>query len=58
MHLQEDALFDLDLWIKVTWNINQYPLHHVTYAPAKFEDAMSNSLGDDTITRNVADGCI
>ena len=27
----------------------QYPLHHVTYAPAKFEVAKSNSLGGDAI---------
>ena len=38
-------IFDLDLG--VTQNIAQYPLHHVTYAPAKFEVAMSNSLGDN-----------
>ena len=29
------TLFDLDLW--VTQNAAQYPLHHVTYGPAKFE---------------------
>ena len=23
-------------------NVAQYPLHHMTYAPAKFENAMSN----------------
>ena len=36
MHLQENTN-DLtpDLWIKVTQNIVQYPLHHVTYATAK-----------------------
>ena len=33
----------------------QYPLHHVTYAPAKFEVAMSNGLGIDAFTRNVTD---
>ena len=37
-------------------NVTQYPLHHVTCAPAKFEVAMSNGLGEDTITRNVTDG--
>ena len=46
--------FDLDLG--VTRNVAQYPLHHVTYAPAKFEVAMSKRLGEDTITRNVTDG--
>ena len=35
MHLQE-------IWVKATQNIAQYPLRHVTYAPAKFEVAMSN----------------
>ena len=30
-------------------------LHHVTYAPAKFEVAKSNGLGKDAFTRNVTD---
>ena len=37
MHLQEITLFDLDLG--VTLNVAQYPRHHVTYAPAKFDVA-------------------
>ena len=37
MHLQESTLFDLDLQVKVTLNVAQCPLHHVTYAPTKFE---------------------
>ena len=49
-------IFDLDLGVKVTQNVTQYPLHHVIYAPTKFEVATSNSLGEDTITRNVTDG--
>ena len=56
MHLQENTFFDLDLGVKVTRNVTQYPLHHVIYAPTKFEVAMSNGLGEDTITRNVTDG--
>ena len=28
--------FDLDIGVKVTGNVAQYPLHHVTYIPAKF----------------------
>ena len=48
--------FDLDLWVKVTRNVTQYPLHHVIYAPTKFQVATSNGLGEDTITRNVTDG--
>ena len=35
----------------VTQNIAQYPLHHVTYAPAKFEVATSNGLAGDAFTR-------
>ena len=34
--------FDLDLGVKVTQNIAQYPLHHVTYLATKFEVATSN----------------
>ena len=48
--------FDLDPGVKVTQNVTQYPLHHVIYAPIKFQVAMSNGLGEDTITRNVTDG--
>ena len=47
--------FDLDLRVKVTRNVAQYPLHHVIYASTKFEVATSNGLGGDTITRNVTD---
>ena len=48
--------FDLDLGVKVTLNVAQYPRHHVIYASTKFEVATSNGLGGDTITRNVTDG--
>ena len=42
--LQENTAFDLDLGIiKVTQNIAYYALHNMTYAPAKFEVATSNS---------------
>ena len=40
--LKENAFFDLD--IKVTQNIAQHPLHHVTYLPAKVKVAKSYSL--------------
>ena len=40
MHLQEKAMFDLDLGVKVTQNFAQYPLHYMAYSPAKFEVAM------------------
>ena len=43
--------FDLDLGVKVTRNVAQYPLHHVTYSATKFEVAKSNHLGGDTFTR-------
>ena len=42
MHLQEITLFDLDLGFKVTQNVAQYPLHHVTWLRPKFEVATSN----------------
>ena len=51
MHLQENTLFDLDLVVKVTWNVAQCPLHHVTYAPTEFEVTTSNGLGVVTFTR-------
>ena len=44
-----------DLGVKVTRNVVQYPLHHVTYSPTKFGVASSNGLGGDTFTRNVTD---
>ena len=34
--------FDLDLGVKFTQNVAQYPLHHVTYSATKFEVATSN----------------
>ena len=48
--------FDLDLGVKVTRNVAQYPLHHVTYLGTKFKVAVSNGLGGDAFTRNVTDG--
>ena len=47
--------FGLDLGVKVTRNIAQYPLLFVTYLGIKFEVARSDSLGGDTLTRNVTD---
>ena len=43
--------FDLDLWVKVTQNIAQYPLHHVTYSATKFEVTTSSGLEGDIFTR-------
>ena len=51
IHLQENTLFDLDLGVKVTQNAAQYSRHHVTYAPAKFDIATSDCLGEDAYTR-------
>ena len=53
MHFPENTLFDHVIGVKVTQNIVRYPLHRVTYAPAKFEVATYNSLGEDAITRNM-----
>ena len=50
MHLNGNTVFDLDLGVKVTQDIAQYPLHHVTYSDTKFEVTMSNSLGEDAFT--------
>ena len=36
-----------------TQKIAQYPLHHMTYAPAKFEAALSNKLGGNAFTRKI-----
>ena len=49
--LQENTFFDLDRGVKVTRNVAQRPLHHVTYLGTKFKVAMSNSLGRDAFTR-------
>ena len=52
-HLQKNQYltFDLDLGVKVTQNVAQYPLHHVAHPATKFEVARSNCLGVDTFTR-------
>ena len=53
MHLQEKKIHYLtfDLGVKVTQNVAQYPLHHVTFSATRFEVATSNGLGGDTFTR-------
>ena len=35
--------FDLYSGVKVTQSVAQYPPYHVTYSPAKYEFATSNS---------------
>ena len=42
MHKQENSIFNLDLGVKVTRNVAQYPLHQVTYSATKFEVFTSN----------------
>ena len=58
MHLQEKhyLTFDLDLGVKVTRNIAQYPLQHVTCLGKKFEVAPLNGLDGYIFTRNVMHG--
>ena len=43
---------DLDLGVKVTRNVAQCPLHHVTYAPIEFEVTTSKALRGEAFTRN------
>ena len=50
MHLQENTFFDLD-HPKVTRNVAQYLLNHVTYQCKKVEVDMSNGLVGDAFTR-------
>ena len=46
MYLEENVVFYLDLGVKVTTqDVAQYPLHHMTCAPVKFEVATSNGKG-------------
>ena len=47
-HLQKYTLWP---WPKVTPNVVQCPQNHMTFTPANFEIATSNSLGEDAFTR-------
>ena len=38
---------------KVMRNVVLYALHHVTYAPGKYENATSNGLGDAFIRKYI-----
>ena len=55
MHLKKYiiSLLTLTLGQGQTRNAAPYPLHYMTYAPAKFEAAMSNGLGGNAFTRNI-----
>ena len=44
-HIHPLLSLTLTLGVNVTQNIVGYHLYHVTYAPSKFEVAMSNGLG-------------
>ena len=44
------SLLTLTLGQGQTRKVAQYPLHHMTYAPAKFEAGMSNGLGGNAFT--------
>ena len=44
--------FDIEFGVKVTQNVAQYHLHHMTYLGTKFEVATSNGLVGDAFTRN------
>ena len=52
VHLRKYPLltFEFYLGVKVTQSEVHYPLHHVTFAPAKFEDDMPNGYGGDAIS--------
>ena len=43
-HLQENTLLNLYLRVKVTQNVAQCPLHHVTYSATKFEVATPKGM--------------
>ena len=46
-----------DLAVKVTRNVTQYPLHHMTYVPLNFEADTPKALEVDAFTKkNVTDG--
>ena len=50
-YLQKNTQYDLDLQLKVRQNVVKCPSNHMTFTPAKFEIATSNSLGEDAFTR-------
>ena len=42
MHYQENTSFDLDLKVKVTQNVAQYPQLYMTFAQEKYDVATSH----------------
>ena len=53
MHLQENTLFDLDLRVKVTRNVAQCLLQHVTDAPTEFKVTTLKALGGGSIYKKI-----
>ena len=51
--LGENALFDIDLRVKVTQNVAHCPLHHVTYAPTEFGVTTSKALGGEAFIKKI-----
>ena len=52
--VKKNIVFTRKYKAKVTWNVAQCPLHHVTYAPPEFEIVVSSKgLGGDAFTRKV-----
>ena len=47
VHRRLYPLFMFDLHLGVSRNITKYTLHHMTYAPGKFDVAISNDFGGD-----------
>ena len=44
--------------VKVKQNVAQYPLHHMTYVPAKFDVATSHGQGEDAFKRKYITGTV
>ena len=57
MHLHEYTLFDPDLGTKATHNIAKYPLHHVTYLPAKLYEVATCKIHSHMKDINLIDSC-
>ena len=51
MHLQENNYLISGYVVKVTQNVAQCPLHHVTYALTEFEVTTSKALRGEAFTR-------
>ena len=50
--LAEDAFTRKYMKVKVTQNVAQCPLHHVTYAPTEFEVTTLKALGGEPLQEN------